>query len=84
MSFGISHEINRRAIKLLKGLTDDKKINLTLKNHIKVEGVYGGQRRVFFLSNTPSSNFYQQKIRGDIKRFIQSLNITTDIQYPYF
>ncbi len=84
MSFGISHKINRQAIKLLKGLTDDKRINLTLKRHIKVEGVYGGQRRVFHLANTPSTHSYPQKIRSDIKRFIQSLNIKTDIQYPYF
>ena len=83
MSFGVSHKINRQAIKLLKGLTDDKKINLTLKKHIKVEGVYGGQRRVFHLANTPSTLDYQKKIRSDIKRFIQSLNIKTDIQYPY-
>ena len=84
MGFGVSHKINRQAIKLLKGLTDDKNIKITLKNHIKVEGVYGGQRRGFHLANTPSTLDYQKKIRSDIKRFIQSLNITTTVQYPYF
>ena len=84
MSFGVSHKINRQAIKLLKGLTDDKNIKITLKNHIKVEGVYGGKRRVFHLANTPSTLDYQKKIRSDIKRFIQSLNIKTTVQYPYF
>ena len=84
MSFGVSHKINRQAIKLLKGLTDDKHLKITLKNHIKLEGIYGGKRRVFHLSNTPSTHAYPQKIRSDIKRFIQSLNIKTTVQYPYY
>ena len=84
MTFGISHKINKQIIKLLKGLTDDKKLKITLKNHVKVEGIYGGQRRVFHLANTPSTHAYPQKIRSDIKRFIQSLNIKTNVQYPYF
>ena len=81
MGFGVNHKINRHAIKLLKGLTDDKILKITLKNHIKLEGIYGGKRRVFHLSNTPSTHAYPQKIRSDIKRFIQSLNIETTVQY---
>ena len=65
---------NRRIVKFLRELADEGKVEVETHKHPKVIGVFGGQKRTFSLSSTPSSN-YQRSIRCRLNRFVRSLPI---------
>ena len=74
--------INRDVIGILRKLSDNNHVNVIQNKHIKVIGVYGGITRSFMLSTSPS-NLYRFHMRSQLSRFIQSLNIKTNITYPF-
>ena len=74
--------INRDVIGILRKLSDDKNVTVVQNKHIKVVGVYGGITRSFMLSTSPSSQ-YRLFLRSQLARFIQSLNVKTNITYPF-
>ena len=78
-----SKSINRDVIGILRKLSDDNNVTVVQNKHIKVVGVYGGITRSFMLSTSPSSPHYRLFLRSQLTRFIQSLNIKTNITYPF-
>jgi len=70
--------INRKVIGLLRQLSDDKNVFVEQNKHLKVTGIYGGQRRVLILYCSPSST-YQKKLRSTLRRFLRSLAIEVDL-----
>ena len=79
-----SRAINHKVIALLKRISDENQIKVLQNTHIKVIGNYGGQERTFMLSSSPTNTNYLCATRSRLKRFLQSLDIKTNIQYPYF
>ena len=73
---------NRRIVKFLRELADDKKVFLETTKHPKVIGVFGGQKRFFCLASSPSSN-YQRSIRCRLNRFVRSLPIETKPHFSF-
>lgn len=71
---------NRRIIKFLRDLADSGSVQITQNRHLLVSATYGGQKRTFGLSCSPSSN-YQRTIRCRLNRFVRSLPID---QKPLF
>ena len=69
-----TRSINRKVIELLTELTDNKEVQVIHNKHIKVTGVYGGQKRSHSLCCSPSS-CYLMRAQGDLRRFIRSLPI---------
>ena len=74
--------INRKVIGLLRQLSDDKNVSVEQNNHLKITGVYRGQKRVLTLSCSPSSS-YQKKLRSTLRRFLRSLAVEVDLN-PVF
>ena len=74
--------INRKVIGLLRQLSDDKNVFVEQNKHLKVTGIYGGQRRVLILYCSPSST-YQKKLRSTLRRFLRSLAVEVDLN-PIF
>ena len=67
-----TRSINRKVIELLTELTDNKEVQVICNKHIKVIGVYGGQKRTHSLCCSPSS-CYLKSARGNLRQFIRSL-----------
>ena len=65
---------NRRIIKFLRDLADSGSVQITQNRHLLVSATYGGQKRTFGLSCSPSSN-YQRTVRCRLNRFVRSLEI---------
>jgi len=79
-----NNAINRKVIALLKEVSDDNQVWITQRSHIKVVGNYGGQERTFMLSSSPTNRRYLPSVRSRLKRFLQSLDIQQEIEYPFF
>lgn len=67
-----TRSINRKVIGHLKELSDDKEVHVTQNKHIKVTGLYGGEKRSFVLACSPFSN-YQKTALSALRRFIRSI-----------
>ena len=77
-----TNTINERVIDFLKSITDDKNIKVEQHKHLRLTGVYGGKKRVFFLACSPSSS-YQRKLRSTLRRFLRSLDLEINLN-PIF
>lgn len=71
--------INYTIIEFLTELTDNNTIEIQQNKHIKLIGLYGGKKRSFILSCSPSSS-YTKHMRSCLKRFLRTL----DIEEPQF
>ena len=80
----VKQSINRKVITLLTQLSDNQKLQIKCNKHLKVTGIYGGEKRTFTLANSPSTSNYEKRMRSTVKRFINSLNIHTSISHPFF
>jgi hypothetical protein len=70
-----NRSINHTIIEFLTELTDNNTITIQQNKHIKLVGLYGGKKRTFMLSCSPSS-FYAKHMRSCLKRFLRTLDIT--------
>ena len=65
--------INRKVIDFLRHLSDEKELHIVQNSHIKVTGLYGGKKRTFTLSSSPSSRLYPSITRSQLRRFLRSI-----------
>ena len=76
-------KINENIIKFLKDLTDDNCVDVIQSRHIKVIGIFGGEKRTCVISPSPKSRNYEKNVTSYVRRFLKSLNIECDTS-PYF
>ena len=69
-----NRSINHTIIEFLTELTDNNTITIQQNKHIKLIGLYGGKKRSFILSCSPSS-YYTKHMRSCLKRFLKTLDI---------
>ena len=65
--------INRKVIDFLRHLSDKQEVQIVQNNHIKVTGLYGGEKRTITLSSTPARSYYPSSIRSQLRRFLRSI-----------
>ena len=73
--------INKKVIALLTQLSDNQQLDIQQNKHIKLSGIFNGERRVLALSVSPRHHAYAGKIRSRVRRFIASLNIIKTLIY---
>ena len=66
--------INRKVIELLTELSDTKEVTVTHNKHIKVTGVFAGEKHSLMLVSSPYSN-YQRTACAALRKFIRSTNL---------
>jgi len=69
-----TRSITRRVIELLTELSDNKEVQIIQNKHIKISGLYGGERRAFVLPCSPSSN-YKRNVCAALRSFIRSTRL---------
>ena len=72
-------KINVEIIKFLKKITDDNHVEVIRSRHIKVIGIFGGEKRTCVISPSPKSRNYERNVTSYVRRFLRSLNIECDI-----
>jgi hypothetical protein len=77
-----NRSINHTIIEFLTELTDNNTITIQQNKHIKLVGLYGGKKRTFMLSCSPSSG-YSKHMGSCLKRFLRPIN-TTEPQFTVF
>ena len=65
--------INQKVFDFLRQLSDKQEIQIVQNNHIKVTGLYGGEKRTIFLSSSPSQSHYPSSTRSQLRRFLRSI-----------
>jgi hypothetical protein len=78
-----NRSINHTIIEFLSDLTDNGELIIQQNKHIRLTGIYGGKKRSFTLSCSPSSS-YQKLMRSNLKRFIRSLDNQTPLTNTIF
>ncbi len=68
-------QVNRSVINLLRYLSDDGELLINKRPHIKITGVFNGQKRVVTLCHSPMESYYEREIRSIIRRFIEPMDL---------
>ena len=69
-----TRSINRKVIELLTELSDTNRVSVTQNKHIKVTGLFAGEKHSLVLALSPSSN-YQRTSCAALRKFIRSTNL---------
>ena len=75
-----TRSINRKVIELLAELSDNKEVSVKRNKHIKVTGVFAGEKHSLMLACSPFSN-YQRTACAALRKFIRSTNLVKPTDY---